>query len=89
MSLGLAQNQPRLSCPEEDTALGLDDAFPDPIPGVSSWEECGEYCNLNSGCQFWDWSAQHDGITGYCALKTSKNGLHVLNGWYSGEKGCP
>ena len=41
MSLGLAQNQPRLSCPEEDTAFGEDDEIVR-IPGVLSWEECGK-----------------------------------------------
>merc|ERR1712038_1807774 len=83
MSLGLAQNQPRLSCPEEDTAFGDDDEIAR-LNGVLSWEECGEICTLDAGCNFWDWNPEE-----YCALKSSSSGLKRDEGWTAGNRDAP
>ena len=52
MSLGLAQEQPRYSCPEEHVTFRGDTISQ--IKGVMSWEDCGalkkncmEYLRLN------------------------------------------
>merc|ERR1712045_120717 len=86
LSLGLAQDQPRYSCPEEFVTFRGDTISS--ITGVLSWEDCGTICNLSTDCRFWSWAATGP-ETLKCNLKDSDDGLEQLGDWISGENGCP
>merc|ERR1712165_54601 len=76
-----------LSCPEEDVSLGMDH-YIDAVHHVSSWENCGQICNLTDNCEYWTWGEEGDHAD-ICFLYSTNSGLSAYPLSYSGEKGCP
>merc|ERR1712212_689204 len=70
-------------CPIYDVdynGIGLDH-----IGEVSSWEECGYFCHITSGCKYWTWRNYDDNS---CYLKSERGDITNTDNAISGSKDC-
>ena len=72
----------RYECPEYDKAWF---ATPfDTKPNFTSWEDCGRFCAMAVGCEFWRFKGE-----GCYLYKTVNDLQNDQYGDVSGERGCP
>merc|ERR1712198_235552 len=56
----------------------------DYIAEIASWEECGYFCHLTSGCNYWTWT----NYSSICYLKSDNAGIENQDDTISGSKNC-
>ena len=82
MVLGANVNGEKDTCPMNNiTSYGF---FFHTIHSVSTWAECGDFCFLTDGCQFWTWDTNDHG----CWLKNDDYGYDAQDYRISGYKNC-
>merc|ERR1711951_753 len=70
------------SCPEVNVDFYGADL--EEVHGVTSWQNCGQICELISNCAFWTLNSKK----ATCYTKSSDGGLRHQNGHISGVRGC-
>jgi len=69
-------------CPEYDIEFSGFNVNDVPVPGVTNWRICGQFCNAARDCKFWTFK-DFD-----CWLKSSDDGYKYSPEATSGVKGC-
>jgi len=90
---GFSPRIPELSCPEKDYILYIDGDIKVEA-GIESWSDCGKMCimlyqdlnntNVVNTCEYWTW----DQAGQKCFLKSDYTGGFIMDGHYSGKRGC-